>query len=199
MAAAPVYSLDAGTINRERMNNMYNPLSLMVAISVAHLPFVLMLAFLSITPVYWIGAESEPERYFAQVLIFFVHLYWWTFATMLGVLITNFIAAIGVMASIISMFCFERLVFGDNLTGRRGDPLRVALQVHLGEPGLASFLARTSACASLVTPSATALGVTPPRGGQQHGRDAVLLDSRQRGLHRGPEDRRVPDPEDEGR
>ena len=61
MAAAPVYSLDAGTINRERMNNMYNPLSLMVAISVAHLPFVLMLAFLSITPVYWIvGLNPEP-------------------------------------------------------------------------------------------------------------------------------------------
>jgi len=106
MAAAPVYSLDAGTINRERMNNMYNPLSLMVAISVAHLPFVLMLAFLSITPVYWIvGLNPEPERYFAQVLVFFVHLYWVeTLAFMLGVLITNFIAAIGVMASIISMF-----------------------------------------------------------------------------------------------
>ena len=78
----------------------------MVSISIAHLPFVLMLAFLSITPVYWIvGLNPKPDRYFAQVFVFFVHLYWVeTLAFMLGVLINNFIAAIAVMASFISMY-----------------------------------------------------------------------------------------------
>ncbi|UPR02354.1 ABC transporter [Chloropicon primus] len=106
MAAAPVYSLDAGTINRERMNNMYHPASLMASISICHLPFVLMLSFLSITPVYWIvGLNPKFDRYLAQVLVFFVHLYWVeTLAFILGVLINNFIAAIAVMASFISMY-----------------------------------------------------------------------------------------------
>ncbi len=106
MGAAPVYSLDAGTINRERMNNMYHPFSLMVSISIAHLPCVLLLSVLSITPVYWIvGLNPQVDRYFAQVLVFFVHLYWVeTLAFMLGVLISNFIAALAAMASIISMY-----------------------------------------------------------------------------------------------
>ena len=106
MAAAPIYSLDAGTINRERMNNMYHPLSLMLAISIAHIPFVLMLAFLALTPVYWIvGLNPKGERYIFQVLVFFVHLYWIeTLAFLLGVLLPNFIAALSVMASMISIF-----------------------------------------------------------------------------------------------
>ena len=106
MAAAPIYSLDAGTINRERMNNMYHPLALMLSISIAHIPFVLMLAFLAITPVYWIvGLNPKGERYIAQVAVFFIHLYWVeTLAFLLGVLLPNFIAALAVMASIISIF-----------------------------------------------------------------------------------------------
>ena len=78
----------------------------MLSISIAHAPFVLMLSFLSLTPVYWIvGLNPDPSRYFGQVLVFWVHLYWVeTLAFMLGVLITNFIAAIAVMASIISMY-----------------------------------------------------------------------------------------------
>lgn len=104
-SAAPVFSLDAAVINRERMNNMYHPVALMLAISIVQLPLVLGMTIFSITPAYWIvGLNPEAPVYFAQILVFFSHLYWVeTLALLLGVLIPNFIASLAVMSTFISM------------------------------------------------------------------------------------------------
>ncbi|CAN0345524.1 unnamed protein product [Ectocarpus sp. 12 AP-2014] len=105
MAAIPVFEQEKDAVVKEQ-NGQYGIAGFCVANAVVQAPFVLLIALCCSTPVYWItDMNDDPVRYLQFVVVMFLMLFVVeSLAQLVGVVVKNFVLAIAVFASFLSMF-----------------------------------------------------------------------------------------------
>eukprot|EP00904_Undaria_pinnatifida_P002690 jgi/Undpi1/12421/HiC_scaffold_5.g02093.m1 len=106
LAAIPVFGLEKDAVVKEVQNGQYGVANFCISNAVVQAPFVLLIALCCSTPVYWMtDMNSDPIRFYQFLLVMFLMLFVIeSMAQLIGVLVKNFILAIAVFASILSIF-----------------------------------------------------------------------------------------------